>query len=82
MLFLGLGLSVALPGIFSTNIITYNFNPNPHSNNNSNPNVQKHFRENEMTSFFGQASSPDTLMPFRLDLHLAYTFTGVKLNNN
>jgi len=31
-----------------------NPNPNPNSNSNPNPKAQKHFRENEMTSFFGQ----------------------------
>jgi len=39
-----------------------NFNPNLNSNPNftpnlnSNPKAQKHFRENKMTSFFGQVS--------------------------
>jgi len=32
-------------------------NPNPNSNFNPNPKAQKRFRENEMTSFFGQVSS-------------------------
>jgi len=31
-------------------------NPNPNSNSNSSPKAQKRFRENEMTSFFGQLS--------------------------
>jgi len=35
-----------------------NLNPNPNCKPNSNPKALKSFRENEMTSFFGQVQIP------------------------
>jgi len=42
--------------VFKRISANFNLKPNPNFKRNTNPKAQKRFRENEMTSFFGQVS--------------------------